>query len=153
MARFLLYWQPSYADEGCAERWRIARLGSYHFRRVRAGDEVWLVTARRGRLSLIGHLEIAEVLTPAESVKRIPAGERWHGAHVALARRGTAVRMREVPLTFAEVARLRFESAARDRLEVGDGRVSAMQLQTMRRLTARSSAMLARAWRRKLDGR
>lgn len=148
MAHFLLYWTTPYADEGCAEHWKIARLGSFHFRRVQAGDEVWLVTARRGRLSLIGHIDIAEVLTPAESAKRLPAGDHWAGAHVAIARRGTAVRMREVPLTFGEVARLRFEGTARDRLDVGDGRCSAMQLQTMRRLTARSSAMLRRAWQR-----
>ncbi len=131
---FLLYWTPPYAREALAERYRLQTLTSAHLRRVSVGDVVWVVSATRGRLSLIGRL----------AIDRMTAGERGPRA-CAKARQGE--RMRDVPLNFAAVAALRFAGTERDRLDCADGVVHPQQLQTMRRLTPASARLLARRWR------
>src|SRR3954468_2535593 len=100
MAEFLLYWLPVWADRGVAGRWRLTNLGSYHFRRLEPGDGVWLCTARRGRLALVGRTEAAECLAPGARARRVPEEDRWPGAFQAIAARGRSQVMREVALPF-----------------------------------------------------
>ncbi len=143
---FLLYWQPSYADEAIAERWRLDHLGSAHLRRIAAGDTVYLATCRRGALSLVGRIVADTVLGREQARARLHRGETWDAPWFAFAPRGRGEVMRDVPMTLGMVGALRFAGTERDRLDLSTGRVYPQQLQTMRQLTARSAARLDRLW-------
>jgi hypothetical protein len=141
-AHFLLYWQPRWVDYHLEKNQALARIGSYHFDRVSAGDTVWVVTVVRGQFYLAARMIAAEVLPRRAASER--AGEELSGRFYAFARKGTAQRARRMDVT--PLAReLRFESE-RDRLDPDNPRLWPMQLQTMRKLARSSAHLLEQAW-------
>lgn len=146
MADFLLYWIPGTFDELLRSGRPLDHLGSNHFHRVRSGDTVMIVTVRSGSLRLVGRLCVEIIADPAEARQLLGTDDLWKADFHAIALAGTEAPLRELPLD-AVASLLRFESpTGRDRLSVSDDYVSAMQLQTMRRLALESARLLRSIW-------
>jgi hypothetical protein len=133
--------------------------------RAKVGDTVWHVSLRPAEeksgiaeeLVLCGRLRIDFITTDAAEAHRriahyVPEGFHWEATHHAFARPGAeepyaagkgAVSIQDI------AAQLRFDSE-RDRLTLADGRVKPQQLQTMRKLTPHSAALLRQRWENRL---
>ena len=145
----LQHWKHIYVIERYAGGEKFDSFG------IRQGDVIWGVSIplmpgsiRLGKgLVLFGKLQIGCVTSDRTKIQRM-MGTRdiWAASRYAIAREGT-----EVPYTEIDISTLapqiRFESV-RDRLTIEDGRIGAQQLQTMRRLTPDSVALLEEAWTR-----
>lgn len=139
---FLLYWQPAEMEDAGEP---ILHAASEQFGRARPGDTLWIVTAPKGNLQLLGRLAISKILDHRSAVRHFRNPELRKASLHAIAKRAGAVAMRATPI--GSIAhRLRFKSGQRPRLAVMDGRVAAQQLQTMRELTAKSAKLLADTW-------
>lgn len=147
MAHYLAYWKPDTADYNLAgDDLLLEHSASGQYNRLKPGDTLWIATAWSGSLlTLLGRMTVGLITDQRTAAKMLGTDEIWDAPYHVLAAPGTAEPMREVDLS--DIAgELRFEST-NDRLVVTDGRVSASQLQTMRRLTAASGALLQSRWR------
>jgi hypothetical protein len=156
MARhFLGYWKPATAESELARRGPFDHTASDQLWKLEDGDVLWIVTVRSGVLVLLGRLIVDRVCDQAKAariLRRKSLWDLWDADYHAIARKGTAEPLREVSLT--RIAdKLRFESSWNDRLQLKDGQVSPEQLQSMRRLSVDSAALIERAWSRTLLGR
>jgi|GEM_PF-1842909 len=147
-AHFLSYWKPSTAR---AERRGVGQplrhSASAHYRRVVAGDTLWIVTRGEssGELVLLGRIVVGQRTADKQRVASIlGTDDLWDAAHHVLAAPESVAPMCELALRHLASA-LRFESV-QDRLSMVDGRVDARQLQAMRRLTPRSADLLQQFW-------
>lgn len=147
MARdYLAYWKPSTVDVQLETGGLQAHAASNQFGRVQAGDTVWLVTVRDGRLRLITRIVVGHRIGQAEATRLLGCepDELWEAEYHILAAKGTEREITDVDIQHLAPS-LRFESAGgHDRLTIArDGTVSAQQLQTMRVLSAASAGLLA----------
>lgn len=144
--QFLQYWEPKQIDNEFAVEEVLVHSGSDQFRRmkVQPGDTVWIVTVRRpGELVTIGRIQIGDVVDYNEAVKRIGQNV-WEARDHIIAEVGTEEELRE--LNLMDIAsQLRFQSK-RDHLTISNGRMTAQQLQTIRKLTAASAMLLSSKW-------
>lgn len=95
------------------------------------------------RLVTVGPIRIAEIVSHAEAIRRLPY-EPWSAEFHALAESAAAESPREVVLDelFSE---MRFVSTSRPRLDPGKN--LGQQLQTMRELTSNSARAIETLWR------
>jgi len=141
---FLLYWKPQFADEVLESGLPLRHLGSNQFKRLRPGDELWIVTSRRPtELSLAGHF-LVRVCTDLETIRtEFPGDETWPARHQVVTDHPEG--FKDVDIT-PIAQELRFQSK-HDRLIILDGRIPAQQLQTMRQLSEASASILRRVWK------
>jgi hypothetical protein len=147
MARDLLQlWHHTTADWHLSEGYVLSHAGSDQFHRVLPDDTVWAVTVYPpGELVLLGRLRVGESTDREGARERLATDDLWEARYHIIAKQGTEEPLREVDLM--DVAGdLRFVSKVNDRLNLVDGLVNAQQLQTIRRLTAESAAMLEEKW-------
>jgi hypothetical protein len=143
---FLQYWEPKQIDYTMDVDDVLTHSGSDQFRRmkIQPGDTVWIVTVRRsGELTTIGRIQVDRVVSYREAVRHFGKNV-WESRDHIIAKVGTEEEMREVNLMDV-AAQLRFQSK-RDRLAISDGRMKAQQLQTIRKLTPASAALLSSKW-------
>jgi hypothetical protein len=143
---FLAYWKPSAVDAQLAKGGELGHAAGNQYRRTRAGDTVWLVTVRDGRLRLVTRIMVGHVTDQAEAARLLgckPAG-LWTADWHIVAVKGTELRVLDVDIHHLAPS-LRFQSpGGHDRLAVEeDGTITAQQLQTMRVLSPRSAELLA----------
>jgi 5-methylcytosine-specific restriction enzyme A len=110
-------------------------------RRVRSGDEVWIVSNERRRLFLEGHLRVESVVGRAEAEARLRRENLWDAPLYALAPVGLAEPTKRMDISTL-VSELTFEGRP-SRLPTG---WTVQSLQTMRKLTDHSAQVLRSAW-------
>ena len=146
LRQFLAYWLPSTLkknlDLGLSH---LTHSASDQFDKLRAGgtDTVWLVTARKGRLILIGRILVGKILDQKSVERELKKGPDiiWEASSHILPK-GRPKKALEVDIT--AIARdLRFQSdTGKDRLTLRGRLINPDQLQTMRRLTPESALLL-----------
>lgn len=141
---WLAYWRPDEFDREAQEP-RLTHIASNQLSRVRLGDRVWVVSAPDGRLETLGWIPVLEPPVGLAEVRRRLGPDVYSAEWHLIVPSRSAIRTRRVDLHgLADV--LRFASEGNDRLDLTDGRVNGQQLQTMRRLTAESAALIESAW-------
>lgn len=144
MRSYLHYWARSQLHDTNRAAETLEHIASNQLQRVEPGDLVWIVSYENGRLILMGKI-LVEVVTDQKTAARLLGArpsELWQADWHALARRGTAVRVRTDLDITPQATRLRFEGAS-PRLPA---RFSHHHLRSMRTLTADSSALLEALW-------
>ena len=138
MPDFLQYWKTYDPEKEVGTPLDFA--ASAQFKRVKAGDTLWIVALRQHRLTLLGHLVVGSVVSRSEAIKVL--GNRVYDAPlVALAEPGTQQDIIEADIQQL-ASGLRFNSP-KDRLSLPDlQRTDGKQLQSMRELTLESSHVL-----------
>lgn len=145
-ADYLSYWKPATAkaelEHGSP---LLVHAASAQFGRITPGDTVWIVTTYSGgTLVLLGPIVVWRRTDQRTAAELLGTDNLWEASHHILAAPGHAAVLREVEI--GDLAGLlRFESD-RDRLDVSAPSGIGRQLQTMRRLTADSAAMLRTRW-------
>jgi hypothetical protein len=120
--------------------------GQFEKMKVQQGDVVWVITVRPGgEVVLAGRMQVGERIDYPEAVRRF-GNNVWEAKHHIVAESGTEEEFREVSLKDIAL-QLRFQSSSnKDRLTILNGRVSAQQLQAMRRLDPASIPLLETKW-------
>ena len=123
----------------------IDHAGSSQFDRVKPDDIVWIVTLRKGRLTLLGRILVAEVISHSKAQHRF--AEVYDAQLHIVAKAGTARVLEEHDIQ--DIASdLRFDSE-RDRLTIKSHAITdGKQIQALRELRPESARLLARV----LDG-
>ncbi len=145
--QFLQYWKPEQIDYALVNAASADHAGSGQYKRMKVtpGDTVWIVTRRpTGDLVTIGRIYVGEVISRGEAVRRFGEKDVWDAENHIVAELGTEEKFRELSLMDI-AAQLRFHGK-KDRLEISDSHVTAQQLQTLRKLTPDSVALLASKW-------
>jgi hypothetical protein len=140
MQAFLSYWRPDNADATREHGPSLRHAANGQYRHVRPGDHVWIVTVRQGRLFLIGRIIVGRVVDLDTAREALGNDDLYQADWHILPEPGTEMPLSEIDITDI-ASKLRFESE-RDRLSLKEGRVSAQQLQTMRRLDSNSAQRL-----------
>lgn len=144
--QFLFYCVPEQADR---DRGRtLNHSASEQFDRLHLGDTLWTVTVRAGRLYLMGPMTVDGKGSAAKAARFLgePAENLYEATHHVWQSRG-ATPSKEVDIS-AFAGRIRFQSRFNDRLQVKKTEVNPEQLQSMRRLTSQSHALLTQVWKR-----
>lgn len=145
-ADYLSYWKPATVqcvleDEGSL----LNHAASEQYGRVVPGDTVWIVTAwSGGHLMLLGPMLVDERTDRETAARRLGTDDLWEASHHILAPPGREAPARDVDISDL-AGDLRFESE-KDRLDTGNRSKIASQLQSMRRLTPASAALLRERW-------
>jgi len=138
---YLQYWLPDQAEavlsEGTLER---AGSGQYSGIGLARGDHLWIVTGVAGRLKLVGHFDVAEVVSKQELETRLGIEVFDKPTH-AIARVPSRPVLRDI---MDIAAKLRFNSP-NDRLDVSGGLIDGRQLQRIRQLATSSVQLLSNA--------
>ena len=146
MSDFLAYWTPATADSQRLKGGTQDHAASAQYRRVDRGDSVWLVTIRSGRLRLVTRIVVGHITDQKGAAKLLGVRPKdlWDAEYHILAVVGTACEIAERDIHHL-APQLRFESTSgNDRLIFGEnGEANAQQLQTMRKLSQVSAALLA----------
>lgn len=123
---------------------------SAQFKKLKQGDHLWIVTILEGRLKLLGHLKVDQMMTFRQAVKYLGRDSLYDATYHAVCKQEHAEYMKK--LDIHEYAHsLRFESL-NDRLVFNmDGLLTAQQMQSMRRLTDDSAALLENIWSQPAD--
>lgn len=118
---------------------------SEQFKKLAPGDHLWIVSVVDGRLYLIGHLPVEDVLSDSDAVQFLGRSDIYGAEYHAVCSAEDAEYM--MPLDIHDqAAELRFVSK-KDRFAFeADGSITAFQMQTMRRLTEESVALLESLW-------
>ena len=145
MSDFLLYWKPSTVDALPSDQTH-STAASDQFSRVglKPGDVLWAVTSRSaGDLRLIARIGVHDVAMSREHAEALAGGRwLWSDANEFAIGDGEDARTAQ-DIDLSEVARrLVFEGGV-DRLPRN---FTGQHLQSMRRLSAESAALLERAW-------
>lgn len=143
---FLAYWKPSTVDAEIEDGEPVSHAASNQFGRVEAGDVVWLVTVREGRLRLVTAIDVGHVTDQAGAAALVgkQPSDLWDADTHIVAADGTAREIVDRDIQHL-ASKLRFVSpGGNDRLTLtSDGLVNPQQLQTMRVLTDGSADLLA----------
>lgn len=125
----------------------LDRIGHRQLHKAEIGDMVWIVTMRGGDLLLVGRLVVGEIIDSSESDAVFDSYDLWQPRWIATAAEDTAEPMQLINLTERSlVLSLRFESRA-DRLRINrKGRLNALSLYHLRRLTDESAVLLNSVW-------
>jgi hypothetical protein len=143
---FLAYWLPSTLkrnlDRGLT---RMNHSASDQFDKLRAGggDTVWLVTANKGKLILIGRIQVGKILNQKAAERELKKEQDgvWEATY-HIRPKGRSRKVLVVDIT-AIAKDLRFQSdSGKDRLTVRGRQVNPDQLQKMRRLSPESALLL-----------
>jgi hypothetical protein len=141
---FLVYWRPTTLDEALASGRLFSYAASNQFDKVAAGDTVWAVSVRSGRLHLAGRLVVAQLTDRDGAGQAVGTEGLWEAEHYLLPAPGTVRPVVDIDIHHL-APQLRFEGT-NDRLDLAeDGSVNAQQLQTMRLLAGNSAQLLADA--------
>jgi hypothetical protein len=138
MSHFLQYWKTYNPAREVGTPLNFA--ASAQFKRVKTGDIIWIVALRQRRLTLLGRLVVASVVSRQAAIKELGHGV-YDAPLVALAKPGTVRDIIERDIQ--ELASsLRFNSS-KDRLSLPDPEhIDGKQLQSMRELTPESISIL-----------
>jgi hypothetical protein len=118
----------------------IDHAGSTQFTRVRPDDVVWIVTIRKGRLKLLGRIEVSEIISRSEAKKRFT--DVYDAPFHIVAKSGTVKVLAEHDIQDI-AANLRF-NAGNDRLTFeSPTKTDGKQLQSLRELRPESAKLLA----------
>lgn len=142
---YLSYWKPSTADPRLEDAMTVGHSASEQYARLEAEDTVWIVTARRGRLKLLGRIEVDLVCDQrtAATILGVDEDDLWEATYHIIAKPGTEVTLQEIAIDDL-AGNLRFETTPdKDRLTIVGSRIDPRQLQAMRRLTEESARLLA----------
>jgi hypothetical protein len=114
MADFTHYWSSARnaIDAAAATYTQLDHTVDARFeqRGVRVGDSVYVVTARQGKLYLVGKLHVGEIVYSDADARARLGYDVWSGDYHLIASQCTPVQLVEVPSKV--VARLRFVSTA-----------------------------------------
>lgn len=145
-ADYLSYWKRSTVQRVLEdESPLLGHAASEQYGRVEPGDTVWIVTTwSGGHLMLLGPILVAQRTDRETAATLLRTDDLWEATHHILAPRGREAVARDVDLSDL-AADLRFESD-RDRLDTSDPPKIASQMQSMRRLTPGSAALLRERW-------
>lgn len=144
---FLVYWRPSTADAHFRLNIPLDHAGSEQFDdRVQTGDTLWIATARKGDLFLLGRLIVgAGPMTRAEAQRQLQRSNLWPSTRHVIAAAGSSVALQHIALN-GVAPDLTFRSERAPRLRIIGRRVNPQSLQTMRELTPESVALLSGIW-------
>ena len=141
---FLSYWKPATAMEALENRGILEHSASHQYGRVSPGDRVWIVSVLSEGLTLLGHIQVGQVLTWEEAAKALGTQDLWEAEFHILAEPGSGEEIRKIPVNHL-ADRLRFVSTkGNDHLTLTDGAVNPQQLQAMRLLDPAAVPLLAR---------
>jgi hypothetical protein len=142
MKHYLFYWKPDTVDD-VPDGTPLLYGASEQFDRIVPGDVVWVVTSpARDALILVGRLNVVRVTSSlSEAQAWVGRQDLWTANWYALADKGQARPKQDIDIS-KSAAELRFRSEF-ERLRAGNW---GQQLQSMRRLTDRSAAMLQHVW-------
>jgi hypothetical protein len=141
MTDFLSYWMPATASRQLDLGGELFYAASNQYGRIQADDRVYIVTAwPGGQLVLLGRILVGQKLDRLAVAEILVAEELWEADWYILAQEGTAEPISELDLSDI-AAELRFEGE-NPQLNVARGRIKPQQLQTMRRLTPATAALL-----------
>lgn len=145
-ADYLSYWKPATVQHVLMEEGSLLNhAASEQYGRVVPGDTVWIVTAwSGGHLMLLGPILVNERTDYETAARRLGTDDLWEASHHILAPPGREVPARDVDISDL-AGDLRFESK-NDRLDMSNPSRVASQLQSMRRLTPESAALLRERW-------
>lgn len=144
---FLQYWEPTQIDYALRDVDKTDHAGSGQYLRmkVKPGDKVWIITVRSpGELVTIGKILVGEIVNRREAARRFGEKNVWNAEHHIVAETGAEEKTREVSLMDV-AAQLRFQGE-KDRLTITGGLIKAQQLQSIRKLSAASAALLESKW-------
>jgi hypothetical protein len=142
---WVTYWTPDGFRQMLGEP-LLNRIASAQLDRLRIGDRVWVVAAPAGRLVTLGWVPVLEPAVGRAEARRRLGREPYDAPFHLFVPDADARPPRECDLhSLAGI--LRFESRASDRLILADGKVNGQQMQTMRRLTPESAALVEARWR------
>lgn len=154
-AHYVYYSKPSQAELDLsihdADGIPLDHWSSAQFKKLRAGDQLWIVTIAEGRLLLIGHLAVHQMLTFQQAAKYVGRDDLYDATYHAVCEPDHAEHMEVLDIHELAPA-LRFESANDKLVFAEDGLLAAQQMQSMRRLTGESVAMLEDIWYADVDG-
>ncbi len=140
---FLSYWVPTTEKREPLEP--LDHSASDQYGRVNVGDTVWIVTVRSGgQFILIGRIVVDAITDDAGARKRLRTNTIWEAKFHIFAKPKKAEPRDQIDISDIAKA-LRFESK-KDRLNPKGGQLIQQQLQTMRRLTIESAALLTQRW-------
>jgi len=143
---FLLFWLPETVEFHLSCNYLLRNVGSSQIQGVSGGDTLWIVTLSEGfELELAGRLLVGEVVPRIVAEQRLRTTDLWHSEFHALARRGTAERMKGVSLGF-DAQELRFVDGQPDRFLIHNGQINPDQLKRMRELDSRSVQLMEEIW-------
>ncbi len=153
-AHYVYYSKPSQAQSDLsihdADGIPLDHWSSAQFKKLREGDHLWIVTISEGRLFLLGHLAVDQMLNFQQAVKYLGREDLYDATYHAVCEPEHAEHM-EVWDIHEQAPALRFESA-NDRLVFeDDGLLAAQQMQSMRRLTEESVSLLEDIWYSEVD--
>src|SRR5687768_16440199 len=104
MADFLVYWKPDTVEDSSS---LLKHAGSNQLDRVAPGDTLWITTAWKGDLHLVGRIKVGRRATQKEAERALGVDRLWEAEHHILAEPGTEMPAVRVRLS-DEVSRLRF---------------------------------------------
>lgn len=140
---YILYAKPSAGAAKLTDGEPLYYVASNQLAVVAPGDTVWLVTASDGNLTLLGRVEVSRVLDKAEAGKQLGIDDLWVADIYALPYEPKPIRRVDLmPI----VHDLLFESRGAEQLLIKDGRINPQQLQSLRKLTHASAALLDQVW-------
>ncbi|MFO1436821.1 MAG: DUF3883 domain-containing protein [Verrucomicrobiaceae bacterium] len=153
-AHYVYYTKPTQAQVDLsihdAEGIPLDHWSSAQFKKLREGDHLWIVTISEGRLFLLGHLAVDQMLNFQKAVKYLGREDLYDATYHAVCEPEHAEHM-EFWDIHEQAPGLRFESA-NDRLVFeDDGLLAAQQMQSMRRLTEESVSLLEDIWYSEVD--
>jgi hypothetical protein len=142
---YLRYWQYKNAKPFLTSKNKpITWTAGGQYNRVEVGDEIWFVTSpiRSSKLYLIGHLTVGWRGSRKEAIQILGTSDIWEAPWVVIAEVDTEEHGNLIDITDL-IPELRFQSN-RDRLKLIR---FTDQLQSMRRLTAKSAKLLEFRWK------
>ncbi len=150
---FMSYWKPVTALEALEHPGILDHSASNQYGRVSPGDRVWIVSALPEGLTLLGRIQVGQVLTWEQAAEALESRDLWEADFHILAEPGSSEAIRRVPVNHL-AGSLRFHSTkGRGRLTLSDGAVNPQQLQAMRLLEPASARVLAKEFSLRPDSR
>ena len=147
------YWKPSTVDHNLG-RGPLNHTSGNQLNpgRINAGDTIWVATVRNGVLLLAGRIIVGRIIRGQKAAENfLRTSNLWEAEFHVIAKPGTEENLQEVNIEDI-AASLRFQSPSADCLTVTNGRVNAQQLQSLRKLTPESVALLQQRWGKKTTG-
>jgi hypothetical protein len=147
---YVYYWKPSTVDHNLSSG-PLEHIAGDQLDpgRINAGDTIWIATARKGVLLLVGRIIVGRIIKGQKAAEQfLRTSNLWVAEFHIVAQHGTEENLQEVNIEDI-AALLRFQSPSADCLTVTNGRVNAQQLQSLRKLTPESAALLQLRWSKK----
>ena len=92
MSVYLSYWKPARVDWENPGAKVLNHAASQQYDKVKSGDRVYLLTARNGKVYLLGAITVDAVLNQVDAAARLgrKPEELWQSDYHIIARNGTA---------------------------------------------------------------